>query len=73
MTTQTECTPLEALPTPLVRSIHAWQDEDANQRPFRAVHRLIDAVEVLCKLYTVAGVSQFVDVLGQIHAPHSMK
>ncbi len=57
--------PLDALPTPLVRAVQAWRDEDASLRPFRAVHRLIDAIEVLCKLYTVAGVSRFVQVLGQ--------
>lgn len=56
---------LDALPTPLVRAVLAWQNEDAKLRPFKAVHRLIDAIEVFCKLYTVAGVSRFVEVLGQ--------
>ena len=56
---------LEDLPTPLVQAVQAWRDEDADVRPFNAVHRLIDAVEVFCKLYTVAGVSRFLDVLGQ--------
>ena len=56
---------LEALPTPLVRAVQAWRSEDTATRPFRAVHRLIDALEVLCKLYTVAGVSTFVDALGR--------
>ena len=56
---------LEDLPTPLFRAVQAWRTEDAKTRPFRAVHRLIDAIEVFCKLYTVAGVSCFVEVLGR--------
>ena len=54
---------LDTLPTPLVRAVEAWRGEDWQNRPFRAVHRLIDAIEVLCKIYTVAGVSHFIDVL----------
>ncbi len=65
MRSPSEATTLDQLPTPLVRAIEAWQSENATDRPFKAVHRLIDAIEVLCKLYTVAGVSRFVDVLGE--------
>ena len=64
MTSPNEFIPLDQLPTALVRAIEAWHGENAQDRPFKAVHRLIDAIEVLCKFYTVAGVSRFVDVLG---------
>ena len=46
---------LEQLPTPLTRVILRFQEEVDAKQYFRGVHRLIDAVEVLCKLYTVAG------------------
>ena len=62
--------PIEALPTPLYQMIATWRSEDPEARPFRAVHRLIDAIEVLCKLYTVASVSRFVDApLGRARRP----
>jgi hypothetical protein len=49
---------LEELPTPLVRAVLEWRNE---KEPFRRVNRLIDTIEVLCKLHTVAGLSSFVD------------
>lgn len=58
-------TPRDTLPTPLVRAMAVFEADAAADRPFRAVHRLIDAIEVLCKLYTVAGLARFVEVLGE--------
>ena len=56
---------LSQLPTPLARAIRALNEEDDAQ-PFRGVHRLIDTVEVFCKLYTVAGVSQLAELIAQL-------
>ena len=53
-----ELVSLNTLPTPLVRARNQWKDADD---PFRRVNRLIDCVEVLCKLYSVAGLAGFVD------------
>ena len=52
--------PRDRLPTPLAQVLAAL---DRETQPFRAVHRLIDAVEVLIKLHTVLLVSRFVDAL----------
>lgn len=54
---------LDQLPTPLVQTLEAFEKENHEQQAFRSVHRLIDAIEVLCKLYTVASVSTFLEVL----------
>ena len=55
---------LAALPTPLVQSFHALENECAAQKAhFRQVHRLIDLIESLCKLYTVSSVSSILYVL----------
>jgi hypothetical protein len=37
---------------------------DQEAQPFRAVHRLIDAIEVLVKLHTVLAVSRFAEAVG---------
>jgi hypothetical protein len=50
----------ETLPTPLAEVIDALA---AEAQPFRAVHRLIDAIEVLVKLHTAVLVSAFADVV----------
>ena len=52
--------PREHLPTPLAQVLDAL---DAETQAFRAVHRLIDTVEVLVKLHTVVLVSAFADAL----------
>ena len=52
--------PAEALPTPLAQVLAAL---DRETQPFRAVHRLVDAVEVLVKLHTVILVSRFAEAL----------
>ena len=57
--------PGDTLPTPLVRAVAVFEADADGDRPFRAVHRLIDAIEVLCKLYTVAGLARFVEALGE--------
>ena len=49
---------LNDLPTPLVRAVAEWEKAED---PFRQVHRLIDCVEVLCKLHSVAGLASFVE------------
>ena len=54
---------LAQLPMPLVQTLAAFEKENHEQQAFRSVHRLIDAIEVLCKLYTVASVSTFLEVL----------
>ena len=63
----TEAVSLDTLPTPLVRAVAEWESEDVS---FRKVNRLIDCVEVLCKLYSVAGLAGFVDALeGNVSLP----
>jgi hypothetical protein len=52
--------PSADLPTPLVQVLG---ELDRETQPFRAMHRLIDAVEVLIKLHTVILVSRFAEVL----------
>jgi hypothetical protein len=52
--------PRADLPTPLAQVL---AELDRETQPFRAVHRLIDAVEVLIKLHTVILVSRFVEAL----------
>ncbi len=52
--------PRELLPTPLAQVLAALELE---AQPFRAVHRLVDAVEVLVKLHTVVLVSRFAEVI----------
>lgn len=47
---------LALLPTSLAVKLVALEEERA---PFRPVHRLIDALEVLVKYHTVAVISQF--------------
>ena len=54
---------LNKLPTPFVQTLEVFFKEDHEQQAFRSVHRLIDAIEVFCKLYTVASVSTFLEVL----------
>ena len=54
---------LAQLPMPLVQTLEEFENENHEKDAFRSVHRLIDAIEVLCKLYTVASVSTFLDVL----------
>jgi hypothetical protein len=53
-----EKTEEDKLPRPLFDAYHAFKQEDPNQ-PFRQVHRLIDLIEVFCKLYTVGTMSTF--------------
>lgn len=53
---------LSQLPTPLVDAYQAFEQEDANQ-PFRKIHRLIDLIEVFCKIYTVGSMATFLDAL----------
>lgn len=47
---------LNDLPTPLVRALQQFNQE---LQPFRRVHKLIDAVEVLVKFHTVIVVSDY--------------
>lgn len=54
---------LRDLPTPLARMLDTLSREDVARQPFRAVHRLVDAIEVFTKLHTVAGVSAFADAV----------
>ena len=57
-------TPDPALfPTPLARMLEKLATE---QQPFRAVHRLVDTIEVFAKLHTVAGVCAFADAVGGV-------
>lgn len=56
-------TTLETLPMPLVRAIRQFDVDYDKKMYFRSIHRLIDIIEVYCKLYTVAGVSQCVQVV----------
>lgn len=56
---------LDALPTPLAQVLEAL---DRETQPFRAVHRLIDTVEVLVKLHTVVILSAFAESLAA-HSP----
>lgn len=51
-----------SLPSPLYDSYMAFLNEDETQ-PFRQVHRLIDLIEVFCKLYTTGSIATFLDVL----------
>ena len=60
---QVDPTILAQLPMPLVQTLEQFEKENHEKDAFRSVHRLIDAIEVLCKLYTVASVSTFLDVL----------
>ena len=55
---------LNDLPTPLVRAVGEWEK---TEDPFRRVHRLIDCVEVLCKLHSVAGLAAFVEEAKKHH------
>jgi len=50
------------LPTPLWDAYQAYILEDQAQ-PFRKVHRLIDLIEVFCKLYTTASMATFLHAL----------
>lgn len=50
------------LPTPLWDAYQAFISEDDAQ-PFRKVHRLIDLIEVFCKLYTAASMATFLHAL----------
>jgi hypothetical protein len=50
------------LPTPLWDAYQAFVLED-NAQPFRKVHRLIDLIEVFCKLYTTASMATFLHAL----------
>ena len=52
--------PRADLPTPLAQVL---AELDRETQPFRAVHRLVDAVEVLIKLHTVLVVSRFAEAL----------
>lgn len=54
------------LPTPLAQVL---AELDRETQPFRAVHRLIDAVEVLIKLHTVLLVSRFAEVVESTMTP----
>jgi hypothetical protein len=54
---------LTSLPTPLAAMLDVLFREDAGTQPFRAVHRLVDSIEVFAKLHTVAGVCAFADAL----------
>jgi len=56
---------LTQLPTPLAHALQCLMEEDQAQ-PFRQVHRLIDTIEVFCKLYTVAGVSQLAELIVEL-------
>lgn len=50
---------LAVAPTPLLRAIEAI---DRETNPFRKVHRLVDAIEVLVKLHTVVMVSHYTEI-----------
>ena len=50
------------LPTPLWDAYNVFILENDNQ-PFRKVHRLIDLIEVFCKLYTVGSMATFLHAL----------
>lgn len=50
------------LPTPLWDAYRSYILEDQGQ-PFRKVHRLIDLIEVFCKLYTTASMATFLNAL----------
>lgn len=50
------------LPMPLWDAYQAFVLEDDAQ-PFRKVHRLIDLIEVFCKLYTAASIATFLHAL----------
>ena len=59
------------LPTPLFDAYQVFINEDENQ-PFRKVHRLIDLIEVFCKLYTVGSMATFLFALRmQISKEHN--
>jgi hypothetical protein len=51
-----------SLLTPLYDAYHAFLEEDSSQA-FRKVHRLIDLIEVFCKLYTAASMATFLHTL----------
>lgn len=50
------------LPRPLFDAYNVFKNEDSRQ-PFRQVHRLIDLIEVFCKLYTVGTMGTFLDAI----------
>jgi len=52
----------QTLPTPLSDAYLVFINESDSQ-PFRKVHRLIDLIEVFCKLYTTASMATFLNVL----------
>ena len=52
----------QKLPGPLSDAYFAFINERDDQ-PFRKVHRLIDLIEVFCKIYTVGSVATFLDTL----------
>ncbi|MBM4393446.1 MAG: hypothetical protein FJ090_20170 [Deltaproteobacteria bacterium] len=62
-------TDLSRLPTPLARMLDVLFREDAERQPFRAVHRLVDAIEVFAKLHTVTGVCAFSDAVLRAGSP----
>jgi len=49
---------VDTLPTPLSDVYAAFKAESDGQ-PFRKVHRLIDLIEVCCKMYTAASIATF--------------
>lgn len=56
-------TSIEAkLPTPLWDAYQAFVGENDTQ-PFRKIHRLIDLIEVFCKLYTAASMATFLHAM----------
>ena len=61
-------TDLTPLPTPLAHMLDVLFREHAAGQPFRAVHRLVDAIEVFAKLHTVAGVCAFADAVTRLDA-----
>jgi len=50
------------LPSPLWDAYNVFIQENDSQ-PFRKVHRLIDLIEVFCKLYTVGSMATFLNAL----------
>lgn len=53
---------VKRLPGPLSDAYVAFKNE-SDEQPFRKVHRLIDLIEVFCKLYTVGSVATFLHTL----------
>lgn len=58
-----------ALPTPLY-DVYATFKAESEQQPFRKVHRLIDLIEVFCKIYTTATIATFLQEL-RVRMDHS--